>query len=159
MSVDIRVSRGANSSVLLAADIEFDCLDDWKTRAVQPTACVLVFPHHGGLPSTSDEKEVGLFGFEITRMVSPEVVVFSNHRKQFGNPRDAVLAGIAKANPNVRYACTQLPARFHSRVAGDDCWSLHRQSTGGGVLEGSIRVEFLKDSIRCRFEPESSAQA
>lgn len=155
MSVAIRVSRSAGSSVLLAADIEFDCLDDWKTRGVEPSASVLVFPHHGGLPSTNDEKEVGLFGFEITRMVSPKVVVFSNHRNQFGNPRDAVLAGIAKANPSARFACTQLPDRLHSFVAGDECWSLHRRTEGKGVCEGSFRVEFLKGTVRCSFNSVS----
>ena len=41
MSAAILVSRGAKSSVLLAADIEFDCLDEWKARKVQPSACVL----------------------------------------------------------------------------------------------------------------------
>jgi competence protein ComEC len=152
MSAAIRVSRGTKSSVLLAADIEFDCLDEWKKRTAQPTACVLVFPHHGGLPGTGDEKEAALFGFEITRMVAPEVVIFSNHRKQFDNPREVVIAGITKANPSARFACTQLPDRFHSSVAGHECWSLHRRADGSGIIEGSLRVELLKNSVRCRFE-------
>ncbi len=155
MSAAIRVSRGTKSSVLLAADIEFDCLDEWRTRAVQPTACVLLFPHHGGLPGTCNETEAALFGFEITRMVAPEVVIFSNHRKKFGNPREEVLAGIRKASPNARFACTQLPDHFHSSVAGQECWSLHRRTNGSGVLEGSLRVEFLKNSVRCCFEANS----
>ncbi len=57
MSAAIHVSRGAKSSVMLGGDIEFDCLDEWKTRGVQVSACVLVFPHHGGLPGTSSESE------------------------------------------------------------------------------------------------------
>lgn len=152
MSVAVRVSRSAQASVLLAADIEFDCLDEWKKQRVQPTASVLVFPHHGGLPATNDKTEVGLFGFEITRMVGPQVVVFSNHRKQFGNPRDEVLSGIAKANPKIRFACTQLPDRIHARVAGDNCWTMHRVAKGKGFAEGSLVIEFLHDAVSCRFD-------
>jgi beta-lactamase superfamily II metal-dependent hydrolase len=151
MSAAIRVSRNEKSSVLLAADIEFDCLDDWSERAVHPKACVLVFPHHGGLPHTNDEKTVARFGFEITRMVTPDVVVFSNHRTQFGNPRDAVLEGIARANPSAQYACTQLPKRLHSRVSDDDCWSLHRASVEGQVVEGALRLEFEEETVQCSF--------
>ena len=57
LSAAIRVSHGAASSVLLAGDIEFDCLDVWKERTVDPAASVLVFPHHGGLLGSGDEQE------------------------------------------------------------------------------------------------------
>jgi len=147
MSAAIRVSRGTKSSVLLAADIEFDCLDDWKDRAVQPTACVLVFPHHGGLPGTGDEEAASLFGFEITRMVMPEVVIFSNHKTKFDNPREGVLAGISKANPSTRFACTQLPVRFHEQVDKNVVWSLHKPLAHGGVIDGSICLQFQQSGI------------
>jgi beta-lactamase superfamily II metal-dependent hydrolase len=107
MSAAIRVSRGAKSSVLLAGDIEFDCLDGWKVQKVQPSACVLVYPHHGGMPGTSDRTEAALFGFEITRMVAPELVIFSNHRTKFDNPRDEVVAAIEEAASQIRLACTR----------------------------------------------------
>lgn len=151
MSAAIRVSRCEKSSVLLAADIKFDCLDDWKSRAVQPKACVLVFPHHGGLPGTGDEMEAALFGYEVTRMVAPEVVIFSNHRTKFGNPREVVLAGISKANPHTRFACTQIPERLHQLVETDECWSLHKPTGRKGVIEGSICLEFQKAGVLVCF--------
>ncbi len=151
LSAAIRVSHSVASSVLLAGDIEFDCLDGWKERAVSPTASVLIFPHHGGLPGTIDEKEAALFGFELTRMVAPEVVIFSNHRTKFDNPREVVLAGISKVNPHTRFACTQLPERLHQLVETDECWSLHKPAGRRGVIEGSICLEFHKAGVRVYF--------
>lgn len=137
--------------MLLAADIEFDCLDGWKTRAVKPTACVLVFPHHGGLPGTGDKKEAALFAFEITRMVSPDVVIFSNHRTKFNNPRDEVIAAISKAKHEIRFACTQLPDRLHQHAETSNLWSMHKPSGRKGVAEGSICLEFQKTGVRVCF--------
>jgi len=151
MSAAIRVTRGGKSSVLLAADIEFDCLDGWKAQKVQPTACVLVFPHHGGLPGTSDKADAALFGFEITRMVSPEVVIFSNHRSKFGNPQDEVVAAISKAAGGIRFACTQLPTRLRQHVETNELWSLHKPTGRKGVIEGSICLEFQKAGVRVCF--------
>lgn len=150
MSAAIRVSRDAKSSVLLCADVEFDCLDEWKTRQVKPTACVLVFPHHGGLPDTSNKAEAALFGFQLTQMVSPEFVIFSNHRSKFGNPQNEVLAAISKAAGKIRFACTQLPERLHQYAQTNELWSLHK-STECKVIEGSICLEFQKDRVRFCF--------
>lgn len=151
MSAAIRVSFGPKSSVMLAGDIEFDCIDEWKARNVQPSACVLVFPHHGGLPGTSDKSEAALFGFEIARMVSPKVVVFSNHRSKFGNPQDEVVAAISKAMAGIRFACTQLPDRLHHHVETNVLWSLHKRTDCKGVIEGSICLEFQKTGVRVCF--------
>ena len=114
-------------------------------------ACVLVFPHHGGLPGTGDEREAALFGFEIARMVDPEVVIFSNHRTMFRNPREVVLAGISKASPNARFACTQLPDRFHEQVEKNILWSLHKPTGRNGIIEGPICLQFHKSGIGVCF--------
>jgi len=152
MSAVIRVSSGGNASVLLAADIEFDTLDGWKAQNVQPAATVLVYPHHGGMLGASDKTEAALFGFEITQMVTPDVVVFSNHRSKFGNPRDEVIAAIAKAVAGIRFACTQLPARLHQHAETNDFWSLHKPTGRKGLVEGSICLEFLKAGVRVCFD-------
>jgi len=151
MSVAIRVSCGPKSSVILGGDIEFDCLDEWKAREVQVSACVLVFPHHGGLPGTSSESETTLFAFEITRMVAPEVVIFSNHRTKFDTPHEKVVAAIAKAADRIRLACTQLPDRLHRHVGTSELWSLHKPKGAKGIVEGSIRLEFQKTGVRVCF--------
>jgi competence protein ComEC len=151
MSAAIRVSRSAKSSVLLAADIEYDCIDQWKSSELNPSAAVLVFPHHGGLPGSSDESEARLFGYEITKLVGPNIVVFSNHRTKHGNPRDCILKAIAKAAAGIRFACTQLPQRLQSLVEATGSWSLHKSDKHGGVIEGSICLVFESSDIAIRF--------
>ena len=153
MSAAIRISRGAKSSVLLGGDIEYDCLDGWKAKAVQPTAAVLVFPHHGGLPDTSDSSEAELFAFELTKLVCPEVVIFSNHRTKFNkpNPRDEILTAISKASGTIQLVCTQLPQRLHPNVKVGGQWSLHKSPTGAGIVEGSICLEFQASGIQVTF--------
>lgn len=151
MSAAVRISRNPKSSILLGGDIEFDCLDEWKSNRVQPSATVLVFPHHGGLPGTSDESEAQLFAYEIMGMVNPEVVVFSNHRTKFGNPRDCILKAITKAASGIRFVCTQLPERLHKQVGKNDAWSLHKPSGSKEIVDGAICLTFEHSGLRFSF--------
>lgn len=149
MSAAIRVSYDDVSSVLLAGDIEFDCLDGWRERILSPAASVLVFPHHGGLPGTASEADAELFTFELVRMVEPTTVIFSNHRTKHQNPRNKVVSAIAKANPEIQCACTQLPERFKAVAHEDDCWALHR--SGENLVDGDIMLEFGEERLSIRF--------
>jgi len=151
MSAAIRVSRGPESSILLGGDIEYDCVDEWKKTKLQPSAKILVFPHHGGLPGLTDESEAKLFGYEITKLVNPNIVIFSNHETKHGNPRECILAAIKNAVPRVRFACTQLPHRFHPQVRVTGTWSLHRSAKGTGVNQGTIYLVFQSSKIEVRF--------
>lgn len=151
MSAAIRVSHNSKSSILLGGDIECDCLDSWKVRKIQPAASALIFPHHGGMPGTTNESEAGLFAFELTKIVGPEFVIFSNHRTKHGNPRDEVITGILKAQPKTRLACTQLPERFHKQVSKTDTWSLHKTADSIGIAEGSICLAFEPSGLRLSF--------
>jgi len=149
LSAAIRISCGPKSSVLLGGDIAFDCLDGWKTRGVSPSACVLVFPHHGGLPGTVSESDAALCAFELMQLVVPSTVLFSNHRTKHKNPRDEVVSAICKANSAIRCACTQLPDRFHTLAQTTECWALHRSSRG--IVEGSIRLGFTAKGVSVSF--------
>jgi beta-lactamase superfamily II metal-dependent hydrolase len=150
MSAAIRISAGTGSSVLLGGDIEHDCLDGWKERSTQPNA-TLIFPHHGGLPGTSDELEAELFAFELTQMVNPEFIVFSNHKTKFDNPRQEIVTAITKAKNSIQFACTQLPQRLHTSVKAGSQWSLHNPANGTAPLEGSICLEFLAMGVCVTF--------
>jgi hypothetical protein len=136
---------------LLGGDIEYDCLDGWKVRKVQPTAAALVFPHHGGLPGTTDESEIKLFAYELVKIVSPEFVIFSIHRTKHENPRDEVLSAILKAAPKVRFACTQLPLRLHKHVGKNTAWSLHESSSSKIIADGSMCFVFERSGLRFSF--------
>jgi competence protein ComEC len=149
LSAAIRVSYDDKLSVLLAGDIEFDCLDGWNEQTLSPAASVLVFPHHGGLPGTASESEAALFAFELVRVVAPNTVIFSNHRTLHNNPRDEVVTAIAKVNSAILCACTQLPERFKAVAHVDDRWALHR--TDKELVDGNIRIEFGEGELSIQF--------
>lgn len=151
LSAAIRITSGPNASVLLGGDVEFGCLDEWKRQGLIPIAQVLVFPHHGGIAGHADATEAELFAYEMTKIVKPEIVVFSIHRRKFGLPRDDVLGAILKASKDVRFVCTQLPDRFQPFVMNTPSWLLHRNSSGKGHQEGKIELEFAKSGLKLRF--------
>jgi len=152
LSAAVRISCGPRCSVLLGADIEFSCVDEWKARGFQPSASILVFPHHGGLTGGGSLSDAAIFAYQLVQAVKPGIVLFSNHRTRFGHPLKEVISGVLKANPTVQLACTQLPERIHPRVATEASWSLHKASEGTGIVQGSLRLDFTKDSVQCRFE-------
>jgi competence protein ComEC len=150
MSAAFQVSFSRRAAVLLGGDVEFACLDEWRTRG-GPRAHTLVFPDHGGLPGDASGNEAALFAHELAIMVQPEIVVFSIHRTRFGLPRDEVVSAVLKAVANVRFLCTQLPARFVPGVARQAEWSLHRSSAAPGYAEGDIQLEFNHGTLNVQI--------
>jgi competence protein ComEC len=148
----IRVSNGASASVLLGGDVEFSCIDEWKSAGTTPSAGVLVFPHHGGLPGGADESKAALFAREITKIVAPNVVVFSIHRTLYSNPRAKILTAVARASKKVQFVCTQLPDRLHARVRKNGAWRLHRHPSGKGVIDGSMELKLLRKGNKIKFK-------
>jgi beta-lactamase superfamily II metal-dependent hydrolase len=105
MSAVVRLSKKAGPMVILAGDVETGCLDAWKEEGVSAAAKVLVFPHHGGRPGNHDPVA---FAADMTKAVSPEVVLFSIHRSQYELPIPEVVEAVRRHSPGVRIACTQL---------------------------------------------------
>ena len=151
LSAAIRITGATNVSVLLGGDVEFDCVDEWKRQGLTPSATALIFPHHGGLPVNVDESEAALFAHEITKLVTPDTIVFSIHRSLHLNPRDKILSAVLKASKKVRFACTQLPDRFHALVGKDAAWCLHRHPSGKGIVEGTVEFTFVRDGLKIQF--------
>ncbi|MBN1328042.1 MAG: MBL fold metallo-hydrolase [Candidatus Heimdallarchaeota archaeon] len=150
LSAAIRVSYGSEASVLLGGDIEFSCLNEWKNRSIEPISKVLVFPHHGGLPSGCTDEDACIFAFQITKVVNPEFIVFSIHRNKFNLPRDGVLKAIISYSERIFFACTQLPDRFYEEVEKNSVWKKH-VNPNGGIKEGSIRIDLAKDGVDLDF--------
>jgi len=150
MSAAIRVCFSPAATVLLGGDIEFACLDEWRTRG-GPRAHTLVFPHHGGLPGDASPKEAALFAHQLASIVQPEIVVFSIHRTRFGLPHDEVVRAVLNAVANVHFLCTQLPARFVSAVAQQSEWSLHRTNSAPGYADGDIQLQFDQGALNLKI--------
>jgi beta-lactamase superfamily II metal-dependent hydrolase len=107
MSAVIRLSTAKGKMVMLAGDVEPGCLAKWEEEGEDPTANVLVYPHHGGNPGTHDPVA---FAAALAKAVKPKVVIFSIHRTQHGLPQPDVVAAVRDNAPRVRVACTQLSA-------------------------------------------------
>jgi beta-lactamase superfamily II metal-dependent hydrolase len=180
LAVVLRVASIDGRSVLLGADLDragFMRLID--NPEVDLRADVLVYPHHGGLTgagSTDGEQD---FARRLTEAVSPEVVMFSNGRGRFANPRPEVVRGVREAAPDapVRVVCTQLciacssvthetegrldvslassGAESHASCAGSVRVSLSSDHTllPMGAQHVRFVIERVGNNALCRWEP------
>lgn len=151
LSAAIRVTYSENASVLFGGDVEFECLNYWESQGIKPKSQVLIFPHHGGLPSGYKESEVYNFALGITKIVIPEFIVFSIHKTQYGLPRERILEAVQECSKDINFLCTQLPERFHDEIYKNPQWAKHRTETGKGYHEGSIIIEFSDIGISLSF--------
>jgi competence protein ComEC len=111
MSAVIRIHLGGSAIALLAGDLDVIGLEILESSGAEMTAPVLVFPHHGGLPGTTDLDVMSDFTERITRAVDPETIIFSISRTKYTNPHPAIVAAALAAKPGIHIACTQLSTR------------------------------------------------
>jgi beta-lactamase superfamily II metal-dependent hydrolase len=107
MSAVIRLSSDKGNLVMLPGDVEPGCLTAWEEEGQDPTASVLVYPHHGGNPGQHDRVQ---FAVDLVTAVKPKIVIFSIHRTQHGLPQPDVVAAVRSRVSGVRVVCTQLSA-------------------------------------------------
>ena len=150
VAVVVRVAHVKGRSILFGADLDhagFRTLIDVGGTGLQSD--VLVYPHHGGKVGAGSESGEEQFATDLTRAVNPEVVLFSNGRGQYGNPRREVVRGVRQArdSPKVRLICTQL-SELCSAAAVPDQGRLDTsiRSAGGPTgasCSGSLRIDLL----------------
>jgi len=102
----LRIKSGIEGSMLLAADMDDTSLDFAMASATDLSADILVFPHHGGLPETSDPAK---FTQRLLAAVNPRSVIFSNGRGRYDTPRPEIVAAVRLCGCTI--ACTQLSTR------------------------------------------------
>lgn len=103
ISAVLRLNCDDSPGLLLAGDIDEIGLDDALNYDRELTAETLVFPHHGGLPSSSNPPA---FVSKLMNAVKPSLVIFSNGREKHNNPRPEIVAPVAQTGCGI--ACTQL---------------------------------------------------
>ncbi|QQV77307.1 MBL fold metallo-hydrolase [Sphingomonas aliaeris] len=148
----IDAEEGAGS-ILMAADMDETGLAEAIDAETNLEADVLVFPHHGGLPGTSDAQA---FTTRLLTAVRPDTVVFSNGRGRHDNPRLGVVETVR--HQGCAIACTQLSERCHSQpVDAQDFLEPLRASgrTKGFSCAGSMTLELQPKGQRT---PEHSAR-
>lgn len=152
LAVVLRVSLPGGRSVLLGSDLDkagFSRLID--DDAVDLSADLLVYPHHGGITDGGNEKAEEAFATALTAAVGPAVVVFSNGREKHANPRREVARGVrAASTPQlVRIVCTQLAVAcsavtFSADGRLDESLASHGADRGLSC-SGSLRVSMEGD--------------
>jgi beta-lactamase superfamily II metal-dependent hydrolase len=148
VAVVLRVGQVDGRSVLIGSDLDHAgfrvLLDD---PGIDLTADVLVYPHHGGLTGAGDKTREQEFARDLARATNPEIVVFSNGRERYRNPRPEVVKGIrdARESPRIRVVCTQLAKLCSSAAVEADGRldpTLRSAGAANGIsCSGSIRVE------------------
>jgi beta-lactamase superfamily II metal-dependent hydrolase len=150
LSAAIKISNGNKASVLLGGDIEFGCLKDWDKRGVIPSSNILVFPHHGGLTG-GNKDDAEIFAYSLSKMVMPEIVIFSVHRTQYDLPRKEILDALLNSSNCIKFICTQLPDRFHDEVNRNPAWMSHWEEDEKRVQEGSIEITLAVEGYNLTF--------
>jgi competence protein ComEC len=145
----MRISAWDGESILLCADAERRVLDGLITNDPERLrAETLVYPHHGGRSQdwgTPDQERA--FAERLVATVQPRLVIFSNGRGAFDNPRGEILQGVMDAGAEVRIACTQINERCGG-VVREVARSLPGAGTAlGHACAGTVRID-LADGDR-----------
>ncbi|MEO0419076.1 MAG: MBL fold metallo-hydrolase [Pseudomonadota bacterium] len=146
ISAVLRLKFGDRPSVLLTGDLDEIGLDDAIEHDSDLSAETMVFPHHGGLPNSSD---TSAFVNKIMDAVAPGMVIFSNGREMHNNPRSEVLQPVLKMGCGI--ACTQLAKRCHKTpLFGDAHLEVHRAQgqLSGASCGGSMTIELANSARR-----------
>jgi beta-lactamase superfamily II metal-dependent hydrolase len=147
MSAVIRLSTRRGKMVMLAGDVEPGCLAAWEDEGEDPTAHVLVYPHHGGNPGRHDAAS---FAVRLMRAVKPRAVIFSIHRDLHGLPRPEVIAAVRKIASRARIACTQLSSHCARAVPAAAPRHLNDYESAGGPMNaccaGTIVIDLSGDA-------------
>ncbi|HTW92508.1 MAG TPA: MBL fold metallo-hydrolase [bacterium] len=141
-SAVVRLVKNGRPMAFLAGDIDQTGLTN-LARSNRPTrAHILVFPHHGGLPGTTDPAR---FAAEVCRLVKPSVVVFSIGRGEHDTPNPTVVAAIRRNHRGVRIVCTQLSEHCARTVPTTDPPHTRDHHARGraarGCCAGTIEVD------------------
>jgi beta-lactamase superfamily II metal-dependent hydrolase len=156
MSAVILVAAENHRIALLTGDLDELGLEHLLETGQDMTADILVFPHHGGLAGTTAHAAEA-FAEKLTAAVQPNDVVFSLDRRRYGTPRPEIIAGVRRAAPDVRIACTQLSEACAAELplaAPAHLLSLFaRGREGNACCAGTMRV-VLGDSENLEPKPD-----
>lgn len=139
ISAVIRVVYKGQGMFLLPGDLDGIGLASMMEEGKDATAKALLFPHHGGLPGNTSTEE---FVLKLCQYVQPEVIIFSNSRGQFSNPRPEIIDSI-RGGSSATIVCTQLCRECLAVIDGVSDVHLHDLPSHGkkekSCCAGSLR--------------------
>lgn len=153
VSAVVRVTYDGVGVFLLPGDLDGIGLTSMIAEGKDATAKVLLFPHHGGLPGKTLTAEE--FTRRLCKHVQPELIIFSNSREHFTNPRPEIIATIRGAT-SANIACTQLSKKCLASTDGINAVHLHDipafGKTNKSCCAGSVRFllnELVANNSTC----------
>jgi beta-lactamase superfamily II metal-dependent hydrolase len=158
LSIVCRVSFNEEPLALLPGDLDETGLAHLLDQNPVPDlkAPIVLFPHHGGNVSRASNSEANArFAEQFTRLVSPNVVVFSIGRGQHGTPRPEIVNAIRFVVPSANILCTQLSSLCSAKIVtpGNDGHLLPVTARGRDARSfcaGSIVIDREIDTWRVR---------
>lgn len=117
ISACIRVIFDNQPVALITGDMDDISLAEAIFTHADLSAPLLVFPHHGGLPGTTNPTD---FTNNLLGSVKPRSVIFSIGRNKHQNPNAEILAAIRTYDDNIHIACTQLSRACAKEVSTND---------------------------------------
>lgn len=106
MSAVVAFSHNGHRIAIATGDLDEIGLDNLLLESPNLESDILIFPHHGGRPSSKNN------GIEFTKrlcnLVKPRLVIFSNGRGHYDHPFKEIVDTVIATVPNVHILCTQL---------------------------------------------------
>jgi competence protein ComEC len=155
MCAAIRLNFENNSKIFLGGDFDFCCLDYCTEENIDISADVIIFPHHGGLPSTGSKTRIETFVDDIVKYINPKYFIFSIHQKQYSLPHKEIIEQIGNKVSNPRFLCTQLPVEYINKVLSENpgAWEMHCKIEQGQKthIDGNINIQLTSESCFLKF--------
>ena len=147
MSAVVRVWAGNAPRLLITGDIDQTGLNNLLENNTDIAADVLLFPHHGGLPSGSSPED---FVESLVGAVSAQLVVFSIGRGRYGMPRPEIVSAVLRSTQGTHIACTQLSEHCAAELP-NSASDLHDVFS-----KGAATAACCAGTIEISLEPEIS---
>lgn len=144
ISAGIRINVDGAPFAFLSGDMDEIALDEVMDAKAQINAQVLIFPHHGGLPGSSNAAD---FTQKFLEQVKPETVIFSHGRNKHNNPRPEIISVVKKCGAAI--ACTQLSKNCSKSTVTENGYLPDIYSAGskaGLCCAGSLAISFDSNS-------------
>lgn len=140
ISAGIRINVEGHPFAFLSGDMDEIALDEIMDAKAEIGAAILIFPHHGGLPGSSNAIQ---FAEKFLDQVKPKTVIFSHGRNMHNNPRPEIVSAVRKCGAAI--ACTQLSKSCSKSVITEHGYLPNIYSAGsksGMCCAGSLAISF-----------------
>ena len=117
VSAVVAVLANDKRLAILPGDLDSIGLADLRDNKADLTAPILVYPHHGGLPGSSNPLN---FASDLLEAIAPEKVVFSIGRGRYSTPNPLTIDALRAVLPEARIVCTQLSEHCSSELPPKD---------------------------------------